>query len=84
MGSKKPVVAPMVGGIPEIITDEESGLLVDRDNHKHFADSCVRLMKESDFRAAISNNAFNRITSLFDVSTMAASYIGLYEKSIIK
>lgn len=82
MACRKPVVAPKVGGIPEIIIDEKSGLLVERNNLKEFADSCVRLMEESDLRTNIANNAIKRITSHFCVSTMAASYIGLYENRI--
>ncbi|MDJ0975275.1 MAG: glycosyltransferase family 4 protein [Planctomycetota bacterium] len=42
----KPVVASRVGGIPEIIRDEQEGLLVEPDDHERLAAALLRLHKD--------------------------------------
>jgi len=83
MACRKPVIAPEIGGIPEIILDGESGLLVKGDDPKEFANSSVRLIQKKDLRTLIGKNALKRIVSHFNDSTMAASYIRLYKQSLI-
>ena len=50
MACGKPVVAPKVGGIPEIISHEENGVLIEAREPKKIADSCLRLMQDEDLR----------------------------------
>ncbi|MBO5145417.1 MAG: glycosyltransferase family 4 protein [Lachnospiraceae bacterium] len=51
------VIATRVGGIPEIITDSENGLLVDVGNCEKMADSLERLLMDDILRANIIDNA---------------------------
>ena len=45
-----PVVACRVGGIPEVVVDGKSGILVDRDDLKGFAKAVVRLLADEQMR----------------------------------
>lgn len=78
MACGKPVVAPNVGGIPEVISHREQGLLVEGRDPKDFADSCLALMQNQDLRAAMSKNAARKIESSFSSVKMAQSYQQLY------
>jgi glycosyltransferase involved in cell wall biosynthesis len=52
-----PVVTTCAGGIPYIVTHEETGLLVPRNDAAAMAASAVRLLESPDFAARIAQNA---------------------------
>jgi len=79
MMCSKPVVAPKVGGIPEIIEDGNSGLLVKSRKAEEFAKACLDLFANSTKRIMIGKNARSRVLSKFFVSQMAESYVNLYK-----
>lgn len=78
MACGKAVVAPRVGGIPEIISHGVNGLLVDSREPKEFARSCMILIKDKDLRAAIGKSAWLRVGLHHSDSTMADCYRKLY------
>ena len=51
-----PVVATRVGGIPDLLEDESTGLLVPDDDEEAMANSVLRLMKEPDLASRLSSN----------------------------
>lgn len=51
-----PVVATPVGGIPEIITDGVTGLLVENDNVEALADRIVSILRDDELRTRLSEN----------------------------
>ncbi len=48
MAAGKPVIASAVGGIPEMITDTESGLLISPADPEKLANACVYLLKDPE------------------------------------
>ncbi len=78
MSYGKPVIAPRIGGIPEIIEDGIEGFLIeDRDPHK-FADKCLYLSSTPDVYKQMADCAREKITTCFSVSTMARQYYQTY------
>ncbi|MBI5588803.1 MAG: glycosyltransferase [Deltaproteobacteria bacterium] len=73
-----PVVAPRVGGIPEIISNGVDGVLVDGRKPADFIDACMGLMEDSGLRTRIRENASKTIVKRFTDSTMAAAYLSAY------
>lgn len=49
-----PVVAAAVGGIPEVLTDGQNGLLVPAGNPSALATAVIRLLQDAPLRAAIA------------------------------
>ena len=78
MACGRTVVAPRVGGIPEIISDGEDGLLVDGREPERFAEVCLRVMKDENLRQTMADNASKKVTTYFSSSQMARSYCQLY------
>lgn len=78
MGMGLPVVAPAVGGISEVIVDGVSGYLVDGREPEHFADRCLRLIRDRALREKIGGAARERVIRNFSVETMASEYRDLY------
>lgn len=73
-----PVVAPAVGGIPEIIDDEVNGFLVGNRDADVFAAVCIRLTRDHDLRRAISKAARSKVEKEFSMEIMASRYRRLY------
>ena len=51
-----PVVAANVGGIPDLLTDEETGLLVADDDDEAMAEAIERLIRDEDLAGRLSAN----------------------------
>lgn len=79
MSCGKPIVAPKVGGIPEVVIDGEQGLLVAQGEIKGYVDACVRLVHDQTFREKLGAQGIVRIHKLFSSTMMASSYRKLYE-----
>jgi glycosyltransferase involved in cell wall biosynthesis len=84
MACGKPVVAPSVGGVPEIVSHGEHGLLVEGREPRKFADSCLKLIQNKDLRITMGETASKRIVSCFDSFKMAECYRQLYRQSCKK
>jgi glycosyltransferase involved in cell wall biosynthesis len=80
MASAVPVVATRVGGVPELVVDGETGLLVDPDDPKELGDSIERLAGDAELRRRLGRNAAKRIADEFDPTDTAARFVALYEE----
>jgi len=78
MASGLPVVAPRVGGIPEIIENGRQGILVEERTPDGFARACLELMHSHDLRKKMGMTARERFVKHFSSSRMASSYLALY------
>jgi glycosyltransferase involved in cell wall biosynthesis len=79
MACGKPVVAPKVGGLPEIITHAEEGFLVDSRSPKDFAEWCVKLIRNKELRTTMGQKASKTVSKSFCSDLMADSYHRLYQ-----
>jgi glycosyltransferase involved in cell wall biosynthesis len=79
MAQGLPVVAPKVGGFPEIITDGMEGYLIEGRNPAAFADKCILLASNNDLREEMSKAAQKKIENQFSADRMASRYYELYK-----
>jgi glycosyltransferase involved in cell wall biosynthesis len=79
MACGKPVVAPKVGGLPEIITHSEEGFLVESRSPKDFAEWCVKLIRNKELRTTMGQKASKTVSKSFCSDLMADSYHRLYQ-----
>jgi len=80
MAAGRPVVAPAVGGIPEIVEDDITGLLESHRNPAFFADKIVRLLQDPGLRTRMGAAGRERAQRLFTVERMVAEYKALYRE----
>jgi glycosyltransferase involved in cell wall biosynthesis len=78
MAMKKALVSTRVGGMPEIIEDSHSGLLVEPGNANAIADGCVRILNDPKLRADIENGARSRVEEEFSVAIQRERIVNLY------
>jgi len=74
-----PVVATKVGGIPEIITEDEDGLLVPPMRYKLLAKAIMKLACDRKLRKKIGRSARRKVIEQFSKRKMLESTYGLYE-----
>lgn len=77
-----PVVASRVGGIPEIVDGETTGLLAESGNPDDFADKICRLLDDKDLAARIGRAGNESVRSRFDACTMVVDTTALYQRLI--
>src|SRR4051794_23296963 len=80
MQAGKPVVATRVGGVPELVEDGVTGLLVDPGDASGFAAAVARLLREPGFRAEAGRGARERQQSDFDLDLMVRRLETVYER----
>jgi glycosyltransferase involved in cell wall biosynthesis len=80
MALEKPVVACAAGGIPEIITNGEQGVLVRPNDPIALAEGIKRLLLQREWAAALGRRAREAIQGRFDVRDMASAHQQWYEE----
>jgi len=78
MALSRPVVATRVGGIPEVIEHEVSGLLVDAGQDSALAGACLAMIDDRDRAQRLGIAARIRIEQAFTAQAMADRVAGLY------
>lgn len=79
MAANTPVVASRVGGIPEVISHEQNGLLVEPADANALAQHILRLLDNPTLASTLAARAKTDVTAHYSVSTMTARYQALYE-----
>jgi glycosyltransferase involved in cell wall biosynthesis len=75
---RKPIVASAVGGIPEIITDGVSGLLVPPDDVDALSAAMLRLLERPEIGGALGESAYQAVSTHFTGRAMGAHYESLF------
>jgi glycosyltransferase involved in cell wall biosynthesis len=80
MAAGLPVVATRVGGIPEVVTDNGTGLLVEPQNSDALAKAIERIMNEDELRRRLAQNAREYVRRNFDIKRTVAETDELYKE----
>jgi glycosyltransferase involved in cell wall biosynthesis len=75
-----PVVAPNVGGFPEIVEEGVTGYLIDNRDPSMFAARCIELLSDTEKRKHMARAARQRVVDHFSREAMVKMYYQLYQK----
>jgi glycosyltransferase involved in cell wall biosynthesis len=75
-----PSVATRVGGIPEVIEDRVSGVLVDYEDNAAMVRAVEQLMADPDRRAALGEAARTRARTQFSADVIVSQYEAVYRR----
>ena len=75
-----PSVATNVGGAPEIIQDQKSGLLVPAGQPEKMAEAIIRLLDDDALRHRLGGNSFQLVWSKFSLPICIKLHQSLYTK----
>ena len=79
-----PVVASNVGGIPDVVVDGETGVLVPEKNPEALAAAFQKLESDPAYETELLKGAEKRINDCFNWEKIAKKQIAVYEKLIGK
>jgi len=80
MAAGVPIVASKIGGVPEIIENDVSGLLVPPASPSSFTEACLRLLCNPDLANRLTTAARDTINQRFDIRHQAASIFTFYNQ----
>jgi glycosyltransferase involved in cell wall biosynthesis len=75
-----PVVSTRVGGVPELVEEGSSGLLVDPDDPSALADALSTLIRDPDRRRAFGMAAARKARAELDNALVVRAMVDLYEE----
>ena len=76
---KVPVIATNVGGIPELVVHQETGILVPPEDPEKLKIAINNLLDNEESRKNFANNAFEFINKNFSWDVLLEKYTNLYE-----
>ena len=80
--ARVPVVTTRVGGLPEVVQHEESGMLVEAGSSTELAQALMQLLEDGSLRSRLSENAHEVFGSLLNSNVTAKGLLELYRKGI--
>ncbi len=84
MSARRPIVASRVGGVPEVIEHEQTGLLVESGNEQELAKACNRFISNKLLADTLGSAAHLRVISHFSSEVMGEKVVSLYRYLIRK
>jgi len=79
-----PVVASRIGGINEVVSDGEDGLLVDPRDHEGLAKAVLRVLQEPSFARQIVANGRRKAEEQYSLERMGAATLAVYEEAFTR
>lgn len=84
MACEVPVVASRVGGVPEVVTDNETGFLSEVGDVDKMAEDAARLLADSKLRSEMGKRARESAVARYRTDIVIPRYIKFYERVLAK
>ena len=80
MACEVPIIASRVGGIPEVVTDGETGFLSEVGDVEKMGADAARLLSDKDLRVEMGRRARESAVSRYSTDLVIPQYIDFYER----
>lgn len=80
----RPIVATRVGGIPEVILHQQTGLLVDKEDSEALSHAVAHLLDHSEIANEMGQTARKWALKKFGLDRYVSEYTALYRSLIVK
>ena len=84
MAERRPVVATRVGGVPEVVVDGVTGLLVDPGSPSALAKAILDVIEQPERARQMGEAGRQRVEAQFDVARMSGEIADLYEELLTR
>jgi len=83
MACAKPIVATRAGGMPEVVVDGRTGLLVPPRDHEAMADAIVALLRDEALRKRMGAAGQARVREQFSAERMVQETLSAYQRAAV-
>lgn len=80
---KSPIVATNVDAIPNLIKDNENGLLICKDNYKEAADAICKLHENANLVKQLTDHAYSDLLKRFDIKLVIKNHENLFSELLL-
>jgi glycosyltransferase involved in cell wall biosynthesis len=84
MAASKAIVATRVGAIPSVITDGETGLLVEPADEAGLTNALTQLLANSELRRRLAQKARARVEQDYTAAAMGRKYLAMYREVLTR
>ncbi len=84
MACGKPIVATTAGGMPEVVADGRTGVLVPPRDHTMMADAIIRLLTDPALRAEMGAAGLARVRAKFSAERMVQDTLEVYRRVALR
>lgn len=84
MSGSTPVISTAVGGIPQVITPDVDGYLVENKNAAQLAQAMRNYIENDDFKTTHGKAAREKVLTKFDEKNMVDAYLDCYQQILKK
>lgn len=77
-----PSIGARVGGIPELIDDGNTGLLVEKENSEQLAEALTKLLEDPARSKTLGEAAYRHVAQNFSIQTHADAVMDLYDSLV--
>lgn len=78
----RPVIATNVGGLPDSVENEQTGLLIPSCDEKALAEAVIRLLLDSTLRKQMGLNGKRKLDSEWSAAPIARQTLAVYQQAI--
>jgi glycosyltransferase involved in cell wall biosynthesis len=82
MAAGKPVIASRIGGVPRMLSHQESGILVEPGDVRGLTDALAQLLQQPKLASQLGRRALDEVRSRFSSDVMASGYLRVYQKAL--
>ena len=79
----KPVIATRVGGVPEVVMDNETGVLVRPEDPAALAAAIIKLLENRDLAHRMGMNARRRVEERFTIQHAVSQVLEVYYSVLV-
>lgn len=83
MSCGKPVIASMIGGIPEVVVEGKTGFLFEPGKAEELAAKLTTLIRNPEKRKQMGEEGRKRAEIYFDVLSVAETNLGIYKEQVV-
>jgi len=83
MASGLPIIASRVGGLPDIVTDNQNGFLIEPGHPEQLADAILKIANDLEMRQSMQLNSYKNASKNFSLEQHISQLIEIYRSLLV-
>ncbi len=81
---KKPSISTNVGGVKEVLVNNETGFIIDNFDKSEYIRKLIELVNNNELNARMGNKAYNLVVEEFNPEKNAKKFVDLYKELLLR